>query len=162
MIQMCVMAQSSITDQLATLQFTKDLSESARAALAEIAQERTLLEGDVVCREGQTGRELFLIVTGHVALDMFVPGRGQVRILTLGAGEILAWSAIVGNHGSTATATAIEEAHVIVFRDDDFTQLCQANHDVGYSVMRELARVISRRLVSTRLQLLDLFAEEAR
>ncbi len=155
------MAQPTITEQLATLQFTRDLSESTRAALARIATERKLLAGDIVCREGQSSRELFLISSGQVALDMFVPGRGQVRILTLGPGEVLAWSSIVGNHGSTATGTAIVETRVIAFRDDDLTQLCQSNHDVGYPVMRELAKAISRRLVSTRLQLLDLFANES-
>jgi CRP/FNR family cyclic AMP-dependent transcriptional regulator len=155
------MAQTTIIEQLAKLQFTKGLPEPTRTALAGIAQQRTLLAGDIVCREGQSSRELFLIASGHVALDMFVPGRGQVRILTLGAGEVLAWSSIVGNHGSTATGTAVEETRVIVFRDDDFMQLCQSNHDVGYPVMRELAKAISRRLVSTRLQLLDLFAHES-
>ncbi|MHC4879391.1 MAG: Crp/Fnr family transcriptional regulator [Planctomycetota bacterium] len=154
------MDQSAITQRLAKLQFTKDMSEPTRAALAGIAADRTLLEGDVVCREGQTSRELFMIESGHVALDIFVPGRGQVRILTLGPGEIVGWSSMVGNHGSTATGTATEKTRVIAFRDDDFLGLCQSNHDVGYPVMRELARSISRRLVATRLQLLDLFAPE--
>lgn len=155
------MTQSTLSDRLANLQFTKALPASAREALAEIASERTLTEGELICREGQTSSELFLVVSGKVGLDMFVPGRGQVRILTLGPGEVLAWSAIVGNHGSTATGTALSETHAIVFRDEEFVQLCQSNHDVGYLVMRELAKAISRRLVSTRLQLLDLFAGES-
>lgn len=154
------MSQASITEQLATLNFTQDLPESVRDALAKIASERTLAPGDVACREGQSTKELFLIVSGHVGLDMFVPGRGQVRILTLRSGEVLSWSAIVGNHGATATGTALDKTHVIVFHDDDLTRLCQTNHHVGYLVMRELAKAISRRLVSTRLQLLDLFATE--
>jgi len=155
------MVQRSIVEQLEKLQFTRELSEPTRAALAGIAQERTLLKGDIVCREGQASHELFLISRGHVGLDMFVPGRGQVRILSLGPGEVVGWSSVVGNHGSTATGTAIEETHVIVFRDEEFMQLCQSNHDVGYPVMRELSKAISRRLVATRLQLLDLFANES-
>ncbi len=55
----------------------------------------------------------------------------------------------------------IEETRVFVFRDEEFMQLCQSNHDVGYPVMRELSKAISRRLVATRLQLLDLFANES-
>ncbi len=37
--------------------------------------------------------------------------------------------------------------------------LCQRDHEVGYHVMRQTVCAMQRRLVATRLQLLDLFAE---
>ena len=151
----------SVEEQLATLQFTAGLPEGVRDALADIADERTFAAGEYLCREGESTPELFLIASGHVGLDMLVPGRGQVRVLTLGPGEILAWSAVVGNHGATATGVATEETRVLVFLDDTLLTLCQTNHDVGYLVMRELAKAISRRLVATRLQSLDLFEEQS-
>lgn len=151
----------SIEKQLATLQFTAGLPESVRNALAEIADQRTFAAGDYLCREGESTPELFLIASGHVGLDMLVPGRGQVRVLTLGPGEVLAWSAVVGNHGATATGVATEETRVLAFPDATLLTLCQTNHEVGYLVMRELARAVSRRLVATRLQSLDLFEEQS-
>lgn len=151
----------SIEKQLATLQFTAGLSKNVRRELAKIAFLRRFSIGEVLCREGESTPELFLIVSGHAALDMFVPGRGQVRLLTLGPGEILAWSAVVGNHGATATGVATEEVRAIVFPAGALRVLCETNHNVGYEVMRELARAISRRLVATRLQSLDLFEEQS-
>ena len=38
-------------------------------------------------------------------------------------------------------------------------QLCAANHEFGFHLMQRLASSLSKRLVATRLQLLDLFAE---
>jgi CRP/FNR family transcriptional regulator, cyclic AMP receptor protein len=151
----------SIGEQLATLQFTASLPESVRDALAEIATERCFAAGEFLCREGESTPELFLIAAGHVGLDMLVPGRGQVRVLTLGPGEVLAWSAVVGNHGATATGVTTDEVRAIVFEDHVLLSLCQTSHDVGYVVIRELAKAISRRLVATRLQLLDLFEEQS-
>lgn len=155
------MVQASVEERLATLQFTASLPENVRHALAVIAQDRSVASGEYLCREGESSPELFLITSGHVGLDMLVPGRGQVRVQTLGPGEVLAWSAVVGNHGATATGVAIEDVDVIAFSDDDLMQLCQTNHHVGYLVMRELARAISRRLVATRLQFLDMFEEQS-
>ncbi len=150
-----------VEEQLAALSFTAGLPKSIRQALAQIAGERRFAAGEFLCREGESTPELFLIASGHVGLDMLVPGRGQVRMLTLGPGEILAWSAVVGNHGATATGVATEETRAIVFADEALVDLCQASHDVGFLVMRELAKAISRRLVATRLQSLDLFEEQS-
>jgi hypothetical protein len=36
--------------------------------------------------------------------------------------------------------------------------MCETDHDLGYVVMRRLANVIAGRLLVTRLQLLDMFA----
>jgi CRP-like cAMP-binding protein len=153
--------RDELTERLASLQFTAQLSEPVREALADIAGERTIAKGQSLCQEGESCEELYLIESGHVGLDMFVPGRGQVRVMTLGPGEVLAWSALIGNQGATATGVALEETQAIVFPDDALMDLCRSNHDVGYPMMRELAKAISRRLVASRLQLLDLFQEES-
>ncbi len=155
------MTQLPLSERLVSLQFTSQLPEVAREALAGIAAERTIAKGQTLCREGESCHELFLVASGHVGLDMLVPGRGQVRVMTLGPGEVLAWSALVGNQGATATGIALEETETIVFPDDALINLCQTNHDVGYPMMRELAKAISRRLVTSRLQLLDLFEQES-
>ncbi len=155
------MTHTNLTERLGGLHFTAQLSAAAREALAKIARERTIANGEYLCREGQSVNELLLIARGHVGLDMFVPGRGQVRVMTLGPGEVLAWSAVVGNQGATATGLALEETQVIAFPDDALINLCQTNYEIGYPIMRELAKDISRRLVASRLQLLDLFEEQS-
>lgn len=155
------MAESSLVEQLERLHFSAQLPAYVRDELAAIAEQREFSAGAFLCREGEDAPDLFLIASGHVGLDMLVPGRGQVRVLTLGPGEILAWSAVVGNHGATATGVATEDTSVIALREDALVLLCETNHDVGYLVMKELARAVSRRLVSTRLQLLDLFEEQS-
>jgi CRP/FNR family cyclic AMP-dependent transcriptional regulator len=37
-------------------------------------------------------------------------------------------------------------------------KMCDDDHDFGYFVMRRLANVVAGRLMTTRLQLLDMFA----
>lgn len=90
---------------------------------------------------------------------MNVPGRGAVRILTLGPGEMAGWSALLDQGKMTASAVAVQDSEVIVAAADKLRQLCETNHDFGYHLMRQMAAALSERLVATRLQLLDLFAD---
>jgi hypothetical protein len=59
----------------------------------------------------------------------------------------------------TATGTVQDDLRLIVCPAGELRSLCESNHDIGYCVMKQMANSVSRRLLGTRLQLLDLFAE---
>ena len=146
-------------ESLETLHFSAGMPAATLRSLAKLGSVRTLVAGEIIFREGEHVCDLFLVHSGCVALDMHVPGRGTVRLLTVGAGEILGWSAILGDCVMTATATTLEPTTSVVIPGAELQQLCDGNHEIGYEFMRRLAVALSRRLVATRLQLLDLFAE---
>ena len=66
--------------------------------------------------EGHPAQGCWLIEDGRVALDMTVPGRGQVVLQTLGPGDVLGWSWLVPpyrwHYGATSvlptTATELD------------------------------------------------------
>ncbi|RMF36818.1 MAG: cyclic nucleotide-binding domain-containing protein [Planctomycetota bacterium] len=146
---------------LEQLQFSANFPDQVLHRLAQTAKMVEMHAGTVIFREGSLNETLYLIHTGRIALEMNVPGRGAVRILTLGPGEMLAWSALVGEGRMTATAIAIAESQLIALPAPHMRELCEADHEFGYHVMREMAAALARRLVATRLQLLDLFADSA-
>jgi CRP-like cAMP-binding protein len=90
---------------------------------------------------------------------MSVPARGRVAVLSLGPGDVLAWSALLGGGRMTATARAVGPVTTLAFDAAALLALCESDHEVGYHLMRHLSAALSRRLVATRLQLLDLFAD---
>ncbi|MBX9787300.1 MAG: cyclic nucleotide-binding domain-containing protein [Pirellulales bacterium] len=143
----------------AKLSFAENLSPAGVERLAAIASERAYPAGTVVFREGRQNEDLMFICSGGIALDMRVPRRGEVRIQSLGPGDLLAWSALLGQRKMTATATALEATRVFAIPASAFQQLCQADPELGYQLMHAAARALANRLVCTRLQLLDLFAE---
>ena len=114
--------------------------------------------GAIIFEQNAVNQDLFLICTGLVGLDMRVPARGNVRILTLASGELLAWSALVGDGQMTATATAIEPVRAIAIDGSRLSDLCQRRPEIGCHVMTRLAESLAHRLTATRLQLLDLYA----
>ncbi|MFW6183463.1 MAG: cyclic nucleotide-binding domain-containing protein, partial [Chloroflexota bacterium] len=73
--------------------------------LVEIATEEQWGGDAMIFREGDPGNYLHLILEGQVALEIYVPGRGRVTVLTLGPDDIFGWSGVLPLVG-TRTASA--------------------------------------------------------
>lgn len=127
--------------------------------LDQMSRTRIYSPGEVLFTEGQEHPDFHVVVEGDVRLEMLVSGRGRVPILTAGPGDILAWSALLGRPVMTATAVALTAVKTVSVAGNELRSLCETEHELGYHVMRQLAAALSKRLVATRLQLLDLFAQ---
>lgn len=136
-----------------------DLDDEQLNDVACLATVEVHPEGTTLFKEGTKHRILYVVLSGSVALDMHVPGRGIVRILTVGPGEVLAWSAFLGDGTMTATAIVQQDVRLIAFSASRLKALCAADCAIGVEVMSQVAVSLSKRLLGTRLQLLDLFAE---
>jgi CRP-like cAMP-binding protein len=146
---------------LEELRFSADLpAEVLQQLAAESTMERKP-QGTVLFRDGAINHNLYLIRSGRVALEMKVPGRGSVRILTLGPGEMCGWSSLLDQGRMTAAAIIVEDTEFVVAPADKLRTLSESSHEFGYHLMRRMADALARRLVATRLQLLDLFADAA-
>lgn len=125
--------------------------------LAGHARPGDFTAGMVLFREGDVVHELYIVTAGRVALEMRVPGRGSVRLLTVGPNELLAWSAFLRSGRMTATAIVLEPTQTVILDARQLREACEQNHELGYRVSWQLALGLAERLVNTRLQFLDLF-----
>lgn len=152
--------QSVLRDMLRELIFAQGLADAALDRLAQIARVAAFPAGNIIFREGAANETLYLIHSGHVALDMAVPARGRVRLLTLGPGDLLGWSPLLGSSATmTASAIAVDATRAVALDGPPLRALCESDHEVGFPFVRQVAVALSRRLLATRLQLLDLFAD---
>jgi CRP/FNR family cyclic AMP-dependent transcriptional regulator len=131
--------------------------------LVDIATVKNWDEGDTIFRERERDDNLYLILEGQVALEVYVEGHGRITILTLGQDEIFGWSAALPVVGTrTASARAMRATQAIAFDSKALRQACGEDHDLGYHVYRRLTNVVAGRLSATRLQLLDMYAHGRR
>lgn len=127
--------------------------------ISEISRLRHVRAGEVLFREGDAEDYLYIVVEGRVALDMFIPHRGKVRIYTAEPWDVFGWSSVIPIvRKRTAGAVAVIEGSVIAIHSEKLRQVCDEDHDLGYVVMRRLANIVASRLMVTRLQMLDMFA----
>lgn len=133
------------------------LSAEACRQLASLATRRRLAPGEVLFTEGAENHDVFVLLEGEIDLSMTVPGRGAVRVLSLGEGDVVAWSALLGDGVMTCGARARVASEILVLPAQMLRTVLEHAPALGYEFMRALASTLARRLTATRLQLLDLF-----
>ncbi len=155
------MDSAELAQAIRETSFAEGFSEPIVRRLASFASLQRFRAGTVIFREGEHHDRFYLLHTGHVVLQMCIASRGCTQLLTLGPGEMLAWSTLVGNARMTTTAIAQDHVELIEMSGAALARACDEDHELGYSLMRRLATALSVRLLATRLQLLDLFAADA-
>ena len=155
------MAEQTLADILSENPWFQALEERHFQKLVSIATDKKWPAGASIFREGDPADYLFLILHGPVALELYVPGRGRVTILTLNELSLFGWSAVLPVIGTrTAGARAVLDTRAVGFDSEGLRRACEEDHDLGYHVYRRLNNVVAGRLSATRLQLLDMYAKE--
>ena len=93
--------------------------------------------GDVLAREGQTGREFVVIVEGTAAVS-----KGGRSIATLGPGDFFGEIALLDNGPRTATVTAESDLVAEVSSQREFAELVEG----APSLARKLLVGVAQRL----------------
>lgn len=132
------------------------LTDEEAAKLACAAVREDYVRGTVIFREGESVRRIWIVESGTVAIEL-VSQRQLRRLHTVGPGELLGWSPVLGSGVMTATGRALEDVRTLAFDAAAVSALCEADAAFGYRFMRNVARAIAARLNSTRLHLLDIF-----
>ena len=111
------------------------LSRKELVLLARVTEDLEVPAGKVLCREGETGQEFFVIVEGKTD----VTSKGK-RVATRGNGDFVGEIALLEDTKRTATVTAKTPLRLFVLTRQDFRQLVNENRSVERKVMQALAR----------------------
>jgi CRP-like cAMP-binding protein len=153
------MTETSLAEILRANPWFARLDEPQFQKLVSIAQVISWPVGEIAVREGKKGDYLYLVLEGQVALDIHIPSRGHITILTVGPNEIFNWSSVLPVIKiATATARITQPTKVVAFNSTRLQELCEEDHELGFHLYRRLTNVIAGRLTATRLQLIDMYA----
>lgn len=94
--------------------------------------------GHVLFREGDAGQHMYVIQSGRVQLTRRVRGR-EAHLATLPPGEFFGEMAIVNKQPRSATATVIEEAHLLVLDARTFEAMIRGNAEIAIRMIKKLA-----------------------
>lgn len=117
--------------------------------------------GQFLFRTGEEANQFFLLRQGTVALEITAPGRLPLTLQTLGAGEILGWSWLIPPYYWMFDARAVESTRAVALEGRCLRSKCEADHDLGYELLKRFAHILQQRLQATRLQLLDVYGTGA-
>jgi len=125
--------------------------------LLEAASQVKYPAGQILFQEGGEADRFILVHRGQVALETFVPGRGQITIQTVGSGEALGWSWLFPPYRWHFSARVNEPTDAIVFDARRLRTTAAEHCGFGYDLVTRVAQVVLQRLQATRLQLLDFY-----
>jgi len=114
--------------------------------------------GSYIFKEGAPADTFYLLREGKVALEIVAPPRKPLIVSTLDQGEILGWSWLLPPYVWKFHAHAVQNIRAIALDGKCLRTKCDANHDLGYEVLKRFVQIIEQRLDATRLQLLDVYA----
>jgi CRP/FNR family transcriptional regulator, cyclic AMP receptor protein len=114
-------------------------------------------EGQNLFREGDPADTFYVVRHGSVAVETFVPARGNVMIETVESGEVIGWSWLFEPYRWHFDARALTTVRATGFDGACLRGKCESDPALGYALMSRFAQVAIERLQWTRLRLLDLY-----
>jgi len=141
--------------------FFAGLEESFLKLVVGCAKNVRFESGQYLFREGGPADQFYLLREGRVALEITAPGRSAVSFLTVGEGEVVGVSWLIPPYHWTFDGRAMGLVRAIALDAKCLRDKCEANHDLGYEMMKRVVPILIQRLHATRLQALDIYGAHA-
>lgn len=124
----------SKTDLIKRVPLFSAASKQELAKIASIADEIDLPEGKTLIREGDAGREFFVLVDGSADVE-----RSGKKVASLGAGDFFGEISLIAKTPRNATITTTSPVRALVITDRAFRQLLDSSPDIAIGVLTALA-----------------------
>ncbi|TQV86138.1 cyclic nucleotide-binding domain-containing protein [Exilibacterium tricleocarpae] len=133
-----------------------------RLRLEKVAALFTLVDIPVdteLLREGGQADYFYVLLEGRVALSVSIPGRAhyETTVSTLSKGQLVGWSALLPDGVWQASAHTLKPCRLLRVTATAVRDLCEADHEIGYRIMKNALAAVGQRLAGSRLQFLDIF-----
>jgi CRP/FNR family transcriptional regulator, cyclic AMP receptor protein len=141
--------------------FFQGMAEQHLKFIAGCATNARFPEGQLIFREGDEANQFYFVRAGLIGVELVIPPRGFTTVQTVGEGEMLGWSWLLPPYRWHFTGRALEPTRALAFDGKCLRTRCEADHDLGYEVLKRFTYIVNERLDAMRLQLLDLYGVHA-
>lgn len=143
-----------VTPSLAAHPFLRGMPRVHLETLGITASEVVFGPGHRIFEAGGYAGRFWLVQSGHIALDVPVPGEGAVIVETIGMGDLLGWSWLFPPFSWAFGAVSLTPVRAFEFDAAAIRASCAADPAFGGELTRRVAAVMARRLAAARTRLL--------
>ncbi|CAN5822992.1 N/A [soil metagenome] len=129
--------RSKHLERLAEIPLFATLNKRDLQSISKATSEITQPAGTVLMREGDTGREALVIVSGTVTVK-----RNGRKVASLGAGDAVGELSLLDHGPRTATVTADTDTTLLVLGARDFVELLEQVPNLNRKVLARLAGMV--------------------
>jgi len=107
---------------------------------------------EAVFRQGDSAELFYMLIKGKVLLEQRLSDKMTVSMDAIKPGYSFGWSAMLRGDLDpysqyTSDAICVEPCEVFAIKGEQFHDLLEADHSMGYTMTKSLNRVIKQRLV---------------
>lgn len=124
-------------DHLRAVRLFRNCSHKQLEHVASIVDEIDVEAGRVLCRQGETGHEAFVIVSGEASVVA-----DGVTYDNVGPGTLVGEISLIDHGPRTATVTAASPLQLLVVPGNRFAQLLEEVPGLPVVIMRDLASIL--------------------
>jgi CRP-like cAMP-binding protein len=144
-----------IRDLLISLPIFQGLQQDDLRGLESFFKILDLQAGDTLFKEGSRGNYVCLIIKGALDVIKEVDMAGDVVLSTLSEGRSIGEMSIIDEFPRSATVKARTDATLIILTREDFETISETRPDLGFEILKGLARLLSKNLRKTSARLAD-------
>ncbi len=140
---------SEIKDFLKQVEMFIGLSEPMLDEVAKLCRPAAYEADSLIIERNSPPTHFYLIREGTVAIittSPDAPNDTEVVVVTLGKGQSFGEMGLVDNGTRSATVKAVTPTQLLAIDCARLSNLCEANTDLGYQVMRNIATDLSFKL----------------
>jgi CRP-like cAMP-binding protein len=126
--------------------------------IAMLSEEVVLDAGDWLFHDGDEASALYLIIKGKVDLKLSLDAERTrlIDVSTMVEGDVVGWSALIEPYTYTLDAIASTQVQLAKLDAHRLIELMEAKPEIGFQIMRQLAKVIGNRLTDLRVRFVSL------
>lgn len=140
------------TEEIAKLEIFNGLTSEEIETVVSISQEVFYNNNEVILEESSLSTDLFILIEGRVRIELekinyYNNQKEKVEIVVLRKGDIFGEIAFLQGTRRSAFVTSMDKIRVMKIDGKKLYELFDRNNHAGYVFMRNLAIVLSNRLV---------------
>ena len=122
------------------------LTEPMRDRLSQITDELKFDKDEIIFKEGEPARRLYMLRSGSVLLEQRISDKVTACVGSVKPGFSFGWSAMVDNGVYTTEAVCVEPSEIYSFKRDKINQLFEQDPEMGFRLYQRLLELIKTRL----------------
>lgn len=147
----------SLEPILADHPFLAGLKREYMQLLSGCASNMRFEVGDVIIKQGTESIHFYILRHGTVAIEAYDPRHRHITIQTLSDGDVFGWSWLFPPYHAFYDVRALTLTRVIALDGECIRNKFEADHTLGYEMMKRFMPIIAQRLERASMQLLDIY-----
>ena len=146
-------------EYLKSIIMLSDLNDTMLKKMLKVTKKTNYSSGEYIFKEGEYADSLYSVIEGKVGLELEKDTKTLIMINTITKGYSFGFSALVDVEQKkyASHAKALTDITLLKWSGENLQKLFHKDFEMGYLLMKRIAKIAKKRLQVRNLQLLEIY-----